>query len=333
MAGAVRLILGELAVCGIRVEAAAQRQTFTSPLLLFLPRDAGEDTGRGLNGLNGLNVLNQLHPGGRMITLDGEKIEVVDAHSHMGSRNKLAVHQIPRIMKFTAEDMMASMNGAGVDKVVTFAIGAGEPVDYRETNSYIASSMKKYPDRIIGFMRLNPAKGPKDTLQVLEEGVKLGLKGIKIHPLIEKCPANDKANVYPLMEAAEHHGLPVLFHCGLGEDASPKRIAEVAKDFPKLSVILGHSGVIEGVRDAIDAAKRHDNLCMDSSAVGWLPFFCETISWAGIDRVMYGSDHPFNPMDWEVAKIVKHAQKHLKLQIEDLRKIMGGNLKRLVGIS
>jgi predicted TIM-barrel fold metal-dependent hydrolase len=185
-----------------------------------------------------------------MITLDGEQIEVVDAHSHMGSRNKLAVHQIPRIMKFTAEDMMASMDGAGIDKVVTFAIGAGEPVDYRDTNNYIASSMEKYPDRIIGFMRLNPAKGPQDTLKVLEEGVKLGLKGIKIHPLIEKCSANDKANVYPLMEAAQHHGLPVLFHCGLGEDASPKRIAEVAKDFPKLSVILGHSGVIEGVRDA-----------------------------------------------------------------------------------
>ena len=68
-----------------------------------------------------------------------------------------------------------------------------------------------------------------------------------MHPLIEKCPANDKENVYPLMEAAQHHGLPVLFHCGLGEDASPKRIAEVARDFPKLSVILGHSGVIEGV--------------------------------------------------------------------------------------
>jgi len=33
--------------------------------------------------------------------------------------------------------------------VVTFAIGAGEPVDYRDTNNYIASSMEKYPDRII----------------------------------------------------------------------------------------------------------------------------------------------------------------------------------------
>jgi hypothetical protein len=37
-------------------------------------------------------------------------------------------------------------------------------------------------------------------------------------------------------------------------------------------------------------------------------------------------------MDWEVTKIVKHAQKHLKLQIEDLRKVMGGNLKRLLGV-
>jgi len=267
-----------------------------------------------------------------MITLDGEKIAVIDAHSHMGSRNKLAVHQIPRIMKFTAEEMMASMDEAGVDKVVTFAIGAGEPVDYRDTNNYIASSMEKYPDRIIGFMRLNPAKSPKDTLQVLEEGVKLGLKGIKIHPLIEKVPANDRENVYPLMEAAQHHGLVVLFHCGLGDYASPARIAEVARDFPKLPVIMGHSGVVEGIREAVEAAKKYENVYMDSSAVGWLPFFCESIAWAGTDRVMYGSDHPFNPMDWEIQKIAKHAQGHLKLKIEDLRKIMGGNIKRLLAL-
>ncbi len=48
------------------------------------------------------------------------------------------------------------------------------------------------------------------------------------------------------------------------------------------------------------------------------------------DRVLYGSDHPFNPMDWEIQKIVKHAQRHLKLKIEDLRNIMGGNIKRLL---
>ncbi len=265
-----------------------------------------------------------------MITYDGEAIEVIDAHSHMGERSKLAVHQIPRVMKFMAEDMIRSMDDAGVDRVVTFAIGVGEPSDYRETNRYIASAMKKYPKRIIGFMRLNPALGVKDTLEVLEEGIKLGLKGIKIHPLIEKVPANDREKVYPLMEAAQHHGLVVLFHCGLGDYASPARIAEVARDFPKLPVIMGHSGVVEGIRQAVEEAKKYDNVYMDSSAVGWLPFFCESIAWAGTDRVMYGSDHPFNPMDWEIQKIVKHAQGHLNLKVDDLRKIMGGNIKRLL---
>ncbi len=119
----------------------------------------------------------------------------------------------------------------------------------------------------------------------------------------------------------------------MGENASPQRIAEVARDFPKLPVIMGHSGLIEGVRDVIQQAKKYENVFMDSSGVGWLPFFCETIAWAGADRVMYGSDHPFNPMDWEVQKIVKHAQKHLKLKIEDLRKVMSGNIKRLLKIN
>jgi predicted TIM-barrel fold metal-dependent hydrolase len=106
-----------------------------------------------------------------MINVEGEKIEVIDAHSHMGARKKLAIHQIPPIMKFMAEDMLQSMDDAGVDGVVTFAIGIGEPSDYRETNQYISEQMKKHSGRIHGFMRLSPGNGPKDTLQVLEDGV------------------------------------------------------------------------------------------------------------------------------------------------------------------
>ena len=71
-----------------------------------------------------------------MINVEGERIEIIDAHSHMGARKKLAIHQIPPIMKFMAEDMLQSMDDAGVDGVVTFAIGIGEPSDYRETVSY-----------------------------------------------------------------------------------------------------------------------------------------------------------------------------------------------------
>ena len=62
-----------------------------------------------------------------------------------------------------AEDMLESMDNAGVDGVVTFAIGIGEPSDYRETNQYISNAMKQHAGRIHGFMRLSPGNGPKDT--------------------------------------------------------------------------------------------------------------------------------------------------------------------------
>ena len=45
-----------------------------------------------------------------MITCEGQPIEVIDAHSHMGERRKLAIHQILAIMKFMAEDMIRDMD-------------------------------------------------------------------------------------------------------------------------------------------------------------------------------------------------------------------------------
>ena len=73
-------------------------------------------------------------------------------------------------MKFMAEDMLESMDNAGVDGVVTFAIGIGEPSDYRETNQYISNAMKQHAGRIHGFMRLSPGNGPKDTLRCWRKG-------------------------------------------------------------------------------------------------------------------------------------------------------------------
>ena len=210
-----------------------------------------------------------------------------------------------------------------------FAIGIGEPSDYRETNQYISDAMKQHAGRIHGFMRLSPGNGPKDTLQVLEEGVKLGLKGIKIHPLIEHCPANDKEKVYPLMEAAQRLAFPCFFTAAWAKTPVRNGSARWPR-ISKLPIIMGHSGLVEGVGDVVEIARKCENVHMDSSGVGWLPFFCESISWAGPDRVLYGSDTPFNPMEWEIEKIVKHAQRHLKLKIEDLRLIMSGNIKRLL---
>jgi predicted TIM-barrel fold metal-dependent hydrolase len=268
-----------------------------------------------------------------MITYQGEEIEVWDAHAHMGERQQLAIHQIPRIMAFMPDEMIARMDQSGVDVVTPFAIGAGNKTDYADTNRLIAQAMRDNPGRMVGYMRLNPNYGVEHNRQLIEEAAAAGLRGIKIHPLIEHCEADDRQLVYPLVEMAEHHNMVMLFHCGMGDAASPDRVGNVARDFPRVPVIAGHSGLIEGIRRVVEHAKEYPNLHMDSSGVGWIPYFCESVVWAGPDRVLYGSDTPFNHMKMEVDKIVVYANSHLKLSVEDLRLVMGGNLKRLLGIA
>ena len=229
--------------------------------------------------------------------------------------------------------MIARMDESGVDVVTPFAIGAGNKTDYAEMNRLMAQAMRDHPGRMVGYMRLNPNYGVEHNRQLIDEGLSLGLRGIKIHPLIEHCEADDRQIVYPLMEQAQAHGLVVLFHCGMGDAASPDRIANVARDFPRLNVIAGHSGLIEGIRRVVEHAKQLPNLHMDSSGVGWIPYFCESIVWAGPDRVLYGSDTPFNHMKMELDKIAVYANAHLQLSVEDLRLVMGGNLKRLLGMA
>lgn len=265
-----------------------------------------------------------------MITYQGEQIEVFDAHTHMGRREQVAIHQIPRILSFMPEEMVARMDQSQVDRVVTFPIGAGTRSDYAQANRLMAQAMRDYPGRIVGFMRLNPNFGVEHNRQLLQEGVSLGLKGIKFHPLIEQFQADDCQLVYPLLGLAEEHQLTVLYDCNIQDWTSPDRIGRVARDFPGVNIIFGHSGLVEGLRQVVQYAKELPNVYMDSSAVGWIPYFCESIAYAGAERVLYGSDTPFNPMAWEIDKIVKYASQHLELSVEQMRQVLGGNIRRLL---
>src|SRR3954454_15157905 len=78
-----------------------------------------------------------------MITYQGEQIEVWDAHAHMGERQQLAIHQIPRIMSFMPDEMIARMDQSGVDVVTPFAIGAGNKTYYADTTRLIAGDARQ----------------------------------------------------------------------------------------------------------------------------------------------------------------------------------------------
>ncbi len=137
-----------------------------------------------------------------MFVYRDEPVEVWDAHAHMGAREQLAIHQVPRIMSFMPDEMIRRMDESGVDVVTPFPIGAGNKVDYAESNRLMAQAMREYPGRMIGYMRLDPNFGVEHNRGLIEEGVRLGLRGIKFHPLIEHCEADNRELVYPLLELA-----------------------------------------------------------------------------------------------------------------------------------
>jgi predicted TIM-barrel fold metal-dependent hydrolase len=267
-----------------------------------------------------------------VIEYRGQSIEVWDAHAHLGRRMSMGIAHAIEIKSFQADELIAQMDACGVDVATPFPIGVGPEADYADLNLQVARAGLDYPGRIRGFGRLNPGFALEHNRRLLEDALAHGLRGLKLHPLIERFPADDRQRVYPLLELAEHFRLPVVFHCGMGDLASPDRIAQVARDFPRVNVIAGHAGLSEGVPRVIEHARHLPNLFMDTSAVGWLTLVCDAILWAGPERVLFGSDAPFNTVRMELDKLAVHANRLLQLSVEDFRLVMGGNLKRLLGV-
>ena len=59
--------------------------------------------------------------------------------------------------------------------------------------------------------------------------------------------------------------------------------------------------------------------------------FQEAFHRVGSSKILYGSDHPYNPLPMEIEKIGKHVARALRLTESDLRKVFAGNLLSILG--
>ena len=100
------------------------------------------------------------------VTIEGESIEIVDAHTHMGTRPQREQWKSqasdPKLSKtFFAKldisEMLQKMSDAGIDAAVTFPMGGfSTEYDYADQNDQIADAMRNNPGKILGFCRINP---------------------------------------------------------------------------------------------------------------------------------------------------------------------------------
>ena len=274
------------------------------------------------------------------IEVDGEMLEVFDAHTHLnhrpsksGSRGKQASSSEfnPR-REYSADEMIEDMDASGVDKILAFPGGA-PCTDYWEKNDGVADAMQLYPDRIMGFCWINPHFGPEATAKTIDRYIGMGFKGIKLNPPIDGFFPSNQRLMNPIMEKAREHKVPVIFHTGNSHMASPTLIAEVGRQYPDVTIIMGHMGLLDSDREAAIAVKNADNLFLETSVCTWMDHhFAPAVKSVGTKKVIYGSDHPYSPFGLEIDKLVKHAPRYTGWTKEDLKMILSGNVRKILGL-
>jgi uncharacterized protein len=136
-----------------------------------------------------------------------------------------------------------------------------------------------------------------------------GAVGMKIHPAMQLVRANNK-RVMRLIKLCGELQLPCLFHTG-ASDVAPafqkdlpriEYFKEPLAAIPDATFIFGHSG-IHMYREAIDLVKQYPNVYLELS--GQTPDRIKEMIDAGIeDRMLFGSDWPFYPIAFPLAKVL-----------------------------
>ena len=241
---------------------------------------------------------------------------IIDAHLH--------VDDIPALgWQLAASDCVRRLDEAGIERGVVMTI-----VDAPEVNpgalELIAEACAAFPGRLEAFARIHPWYGD-ESLALLERAIgELGFKGLKLHPVTTIAhPAGE--DTLRLIRAAAAHDAPTLFHCGDEPLTTPLAIAYAAAACPEATIILGHMGGYFHVDEAIDAAERHPNLVLETSAMPYPAKIREAVERVGAERVLYASDGPACSPRLEVEKV-----RLAGLEPDDERLVLGENAARLL---
>jgi len=236
-----------------------------------------------------------------------DKIPIVDAHTHLGYFGGWANVGI------NADELLALNKEFNVVHTVVFSLPAATELT--------AEAVKRYPKEITGYIWLNPYDGERAVSQLRSAVKNWGCKGVKLHPLFQSFVADDPV-VYPIMDEARKLKIPVAIHSGHPPFSLPWSIGELAEVYPDVTMVMLHMGHGHGlyIRAAINTAKKHSNIVLETSGMPMHTKIKEAMETVGEDRVMYGCDIPFHHPSVELQRV-----KVAGLNESQLRRILHDN--------
>lgn len=260
--------------------------------------------------------------------------EIIDAHSHIFPAS-IAEKATVNIGKFydlhmdncgSSEELIRSGSKIGTSLYLVCSV-ATTPHQVSSINEFIAQECGKYDC----FFGLGAAHPLSENIQGDIEQIKsLGLRGIKLHPDFQTFNA-DSPEAFRIYEIIED-SLPVLIHCGdeRYEYSRPERIANIARNFPKLRLIASHLGGYQLWDEAQACLRGFENVRIDlcSSLAFMTPEKAlERIRGFGAENCFFGTDFPMWSHETELERLML-----LGLSHEELKGILAGNFRKFMNL-
>ena len=208
----------------------------------------------------------------------------------------------------TIPNLLDEMDAMRVTQAFILPIKMGMPFGDRQTEHWRdAIDRAGAARRLLSGLSVHPRD--ERRIEEMREHAATGARMMKLHPTVQSFYPDDPA-MMPLYEEAERLGLVVFFHGGRAgiepesrlRYAMPRHYEAVLADFPRLQVVLGHSGARD-VQAMLDMALRYDNAWFDILGQG-VTQLDELIERTGGERVLFGSDWPFYHLGMSLAKVL-----------------------------
>ena len=261
-----------------------------------------------------------------------KKYRIIDSHCHIypdkiaekASLSTGNFYDLPASLDGKISTLLEHGKNAGIEHFIVQSV-ATTPKQVSSINNFIAESVAASEGHFTGLGTLHPDS--EDMEADVNELISLGLKGVKLHPDIQRVAIDDPRmhQIYKLCEGR----LPMLLHTGdyRYDFSNPTQMIPILEQYPNLTVIGAPFGGWSVWEEATQKLCKYKNFLVDcsSSLYAISPETAkELIHIYGVERVLFGTDYPLWKPEDEIERFMK-----IDLTEEEREDILYNNAAKL----
>ncbi len=229
------------------------------------------------------------------------------------------------------ERLLATLDDCGLERAVVCAGGTidldrlsrqlieGGHVETDADNDAVLAACEGTDGRLVPFFFANPHRTPASYRARAAE-----FRGLEVSPAVHGVGLDDP-RVAALVEVAAACGHPVYVVCLARPGAGVTDLVALARRFPRVNFVLGHSGIGNIDLYALALIEDESNIFLETSG-GYTCVAEAALRRLGADRLLFGSEYPLQHPAVELAKF-----QALRIPPEQWRRIAWDNAHRLLG--